>query len=319
MTGLRRPQLRNAELVQSATEMDSEFTPPVGIIRHMSPESRRRSKLQRNLATSGCSVVRMPPIVVVNSVTKVFCRGGGLLRRRTAERALDALSLQAKPGSILVLLGRNGSGKTTLLKLISAMLLPDSGSVQVGGWDTRRHGSEARRQVGFAITSERSFFARLTARENLEFFAALEGMPRGEARPRVTELLRQVGLENGDGKLVREFSAGMYQRLAIARALLKRPSVLLLDEPSRSLDPTAALAFQHLVRKEAADGTAVILASHSFEEAAGLGDELVLLNDGAVVDRRCMRRDSIVEPVRAFYFARVAGERAAEWAMEGWL
>ncbi len=261
----------------------------------------------------------MPPVVVVNSVTKVFRGGAGLPWRRTAERAVDAVSLQVEPGSILVLLGCNGSGKTTLLKLISAMLLPDSGSVEVGGWETRRQGSEARRQVGFAISSERSFFARLTARENLEFFAALEGMPRREARLRVTDLLYQVGLENGDGKLVREFSAGMYQRLAIARALLKRPLVLLLDEPTRSLDPTAASAFQRLVEKEAAKGTAVILASHSFEEAASLADELVLLNDGAVVDRRCKQRDSTVESVRAFYFAGVAGERAAEWAMESQL
>lgn len=245
----------------------------------------------------------MPASVVVESVTKTFPCRGRFLARSAGECVLSSVSLQVESGSVLALLGRNGSGKTTLLKLIASMLLPDCGSIRVGGCDTRTHGAAVRRQVGFAIANERSFFARLTANENLDYFAALEDLSRPEGRRRIRELLARVGLEEVAGKLVREFSAGMYQRLAIARALLKRPSVLLLDEPSRSLDPSATLELWQLVRESAAQGTAVIIASQSFDEIAQVGDGLVMLDGGVVAGQTRMRRGSVQEDVRAFYFA----------------
>lgn len=260
----------------------------------------------------------MPPVVVVDSVSKTFPRRGTMIARRRSERALDSVTLHVEAGSVVVLLGANGSGKTTLLKLVSSMLLPDAGHVQAGGYDTRTHGAAVRRQVGFAIASERSFFVRLTARENLEFFAALEDLSRAVSRRRIDELLALVGLDSRAAKLVREFSAGMYQRLAIARALLKRPSVLLLDEPSRSLDPAAAIELWQLVRNAAEHGTAVMVASHSFEEAVNLADELVLLDRGMIVGRKRLECGTVPEDVRGFYFGSITRrDTLTEYAFGG--
>ncbi len=257
-------------------------------------------------------------MVMVDSVSKRFKAHGVWLARRRQKAALTQVSLRAEAGSVVAILGPNGSGKTTLLKIISAMLLPDDGSVCVGGYDTRRHAGPVRRQVGLAINSERSFFGRLTARENLEFFAALENLTGREPRLRVAELMCEVGLDEGAGKLVREFSSGMYQRLAIARALLKRPAVLLLDEASRSLDPSAAESFWRLVRAQSANGTAVIMATHNFEEAASVAGELLLLKDGMLVAHRRVRtRDVSAEDVRAFYSACIGSTSLTERETRG--
>src|SRR5262249_39936746 len=149
--------------------------------------------------------------------------------------ALRNVSFELGTGEVLGLLGPNGSGKSTTLKLVSTLLLPDSGRVTVAGFETRSSGQAVRRRVGFALASERSFFPRLSARENLEFFAALEDISRNECRASTEQALVEVGLLDAAEKLVMKFSSGMHQRLGIARALLKRPHVLLLDEPSRSL------------------------------------------------------------------------------------
>ena len=134
------------------------------------------------------------------------------------------------------------------------MLLPDAGHVLVGGADTRHSPQRVCSEVGFAIANERSFFPRLSARENLDFFAVLDDVPR-KARPsRITALLDQTGLSDAADTLVMKFSSGMYQKLGIARAMLKQPSVLLLDEPTRSLDPASASRFWGLVRQLAGQG-----------------------------------------------------------------
>jgi ABC-2 type transport system ATP-binding protein len=260
----------------------------------------------------------MPPVVVVDSVSKTFPRRGAIFARRRGERALDAVSLQVEAGSVLVLLGSNGSGKTTLLKLISGMLFPDSGQIRVAGCETRRQGNGVRRQVGFAVAHERSFFARLTARENLEYFAALDDLWGAEARRRIDRLLALVGLDAHAGKLTREFSAGMYQRLAIARALLKQPAVMLLDEPSRSLDPRATGEMWRLVRESATQGSAVLVASHSLDEATHLANEVVLLDHGMVVRHQRVRPGSALDDLRALYFGCIAGpDTEPEYASDG--
>jgi ABC-2 type transport system ATP-binding protein len=248
----------------------------------------------------------MYPAVVVDSVTKSFPRRGAIWRRRAGLRALDSVSVQVEAGSVLVLLGCNGSGKTTLLKLISGMLFPDSGQVRVAGCETRGQGNAVRRQVGFAVAHERSFFARLSARENLEYFAALDDLWGAEAQLRIDRLLALVGLDAQDSKLTREFSAGMYQRLAIARSLLKQPAVMLLDEPSRSLDPGAAFEMWRLVRESAKQGSAVLVASHSLDEAVHLANEVVLLNHGMVVRHQRVQPGSALDDLRALYFGCIA-------------
>ena len=249
--------------------------------------------------------------VVFESVRKVFRHRPALFNWLGRERggetiALKDISFSAGGGEVLALLGPNGSGKTTALKLISTMLLPDAGSVRVSGCDARRDAGAVRRQVGIAVATERSFFPRLSARENLEFFASLDEVSRKERAQRIKEVLRDTGLEEQADTLVMKFSSGMYQRLGLARALLKKPSVLLLDEPTRSVDPASAAKFWKLVRELPARGTTVILATHNFQEAAAVADRVVVLHAGEVVGRRDLPSPDVTA-LRAFYFS-VTGE-----------
>jgi ABC-2 type transport system ATP-binding protein len=250
--------------------------------------------------------------VVFESVRKVFRHRPALFNWLGRERggetvALKSLSFSAGAGEILVLLGPNGSGKTTALKLVSTMLLPDSGSVRVSEFDTQKDGSRVRRQVGIAIATERSFFPRLSARENLEFFAALDDVPRGESAGRIAEVLGDMGLSEQSDTLVMKFSSGMYQRLGIARALVKRPSVLLLDEPTRSLDAATTAHFWTTIRALADRPTTILLATHNFAEATAVGDRILLLQNGELLANRLIRRGESMEELRSFYF-RATGE-----------
>ncbi|HSZ64521.1 MAG TPA: ABC transporter ATP-binding protein [Terriglobales bacterium] len=245
--------------------------------------------------------------VVFESVDKRFRHRPALFNWLGKERggetvALKNVAFSAVGGEVLVLLGPNGSGKTTTLKLISTMLLPDGGSVRVGGFDTQRDAGKVRRQVGIAVATERSFFPRLSARENLIFFAALDEVPRRERRQRIDEVLRDTGLDEQADTLVMKFSSGMYQRLGIARALVKRPSVLLLDEPTRSLDAATTAHFWATIHTLAVQQTTILLATHNFAEATAVGDRLLLLHRGEMLADRSLGEGESAEALRSFYF-----------------
>jgi len=250
--------------------------------------------------------------IVFESVGKVFRHRPALFNWLGKEQggqtiALQEVSFTAAGGEVLVLLGPNGSGKTTALKLISTLLLPDAGAVRVGGFDARRDAGEVRRQVGIAVATERSFFPRLSARENLEFFATLDEVPRPERAHRIQQVLRDTGLEEKADTLVMKFSSGMYQRLGIARALVKRPSALLLDEPTRSLDAATTAHFWTTIRALAAQQTTVLLATHNFAEATAVADRVLLLHRGQLLANRPLTVGESAEALRAFYF-RTTGE-----------
>src|SRR5215831_4867007 len=257
--------------------------------------------------------------IVLDSVGKIFCHRPTLFNwfgneREGTTRALDDVSLKVAAGDILVILGPNGSGKTTTLKLISTLLLPDSGQVFVNGFEPRKHSNEVRRRVSFAIASERSFFPRLSARENLDFFAALDDVPRSQRASRIADLLDYTGLSEAADMLVMKFSSGMYQRLAIARALLKCPSVILLDEPTRSLDPASAAHFWGVVRNLRGHGATVMLATHSFFEAVAVGDEVAVLHRGQLAGFRKVAGAG-ADDLRGFYFATTGEVDEAEYLM----
>jgi ABC-2 type transport system ATP-binding protein len=244
--------------------------------------------------------------IVLESVSKIFQHRPALFNWMGRERsgntqALAQVSLSVARGKVLVLLGPNGSGKTTTLKLVSTMLLPDAGRVMVEGADTRTEPHLVRKHVGFAIASERSFFPRLSARENLDFFAALDDVPRKSRAQHIEDMLARTGLLDAADTLVMKFSSGMYQRLGMARALIKKPSVILLDEPTRSLDPASVAHFWNLVRELPAEGSTVILATHSFNEAAAVGDSVAVLHQGRLAAYRTVG-GSHVESLRSFYF-----------------
>ncbi len=250
--------------------------------------------------------------VLLESVTKLFHPSPFFLHwigrdAGTSSLALDEVSLIASRGDILVLLGPNGSGKTTLLKLISTMLLPDRGRITVHGADTRLHSDQVRRHVGIVVASERSFFPRLTALENLEVFAALDDLPRNRRPSAIDSVLEQTDLTTHADDLVMTFSSGMYQKLGLARALLKHPSVLLLDEPTRSIDAGTSLHIWKLLRGFATDGTTVILATHRFDEATALGNSVAFMRNGKLSAKHPLPTGMSPEDLRIAYFREVDG------------
>jgi ABC-2 type transport system ATP-binding protein len=250
--------------------------------------------------------------IVFESVHKVFRQRGFFFVRKqgTETHALKGISLKVSAGEVLGLLGPNGSGKSTTLKLISTMLLPDRGEVLVQGWNTHRQGQEVRRNVGFAVASERSFFPRLTVRENLEFFAALENVRRRDVSDRIESVLSYASLNDVAGKQVMKLSSGMYQRLGIARAVIKRPAILLLDEPTRSLDAAAADELWSLIRNLSVTGTTVLLATHNFEEATAVCDRVALLKQGELIAVE-KTRNFAAQDLRDFYLE-MTGDSVAE-------
>lgn len=198
-------------------------------------------------------------------------------------RALEGITLDIDPGEVFGVIGPNGAGKTTLLKVLSTLILPSRGSARVNGSDLVSGAEAVRRSVGIATGEERGFYWRLTGMENLEFFAGLRGFAPREARQRATQALELVDLVTRAKEPVMRYTTGMRQRLSLARALLARPRVLLLDEPTRSLDPMAVQGIQALVRRLATDDrVTVMLATHNLEEAEALCSRVAVLADGAV-------------------------------------
>lgn len=229
-----------------------------------------------------------PVAVRLAGLSKCFAvrRGARDMLRRPAVRwAVDNVSCEVKTGEFFGILGPNGAGKSTLFRLLSTLVVPDRGSAWVHGLDLVHDARRVRRVVVPVIGDERSLYWRLSASENLRLFAALYGVPRQATRARIHEVLQQVGLANTERQLAGTFSSGMRQRLLIGRALLARPMVLLLDEPTRSLDPVAARDFRTFLREEIVrrSGCTVLLATHSAEEALGLCDRVAILDRGALV------------------------------------
>lgn len=221
--------------------------------------------------------------IVLDSVHKTF-RSGFFATGSVETYALRGVSLDILSGEIVSLLGPNGSGKSTTLRLISTVLLPDRGSVSVNGVNTKVEGQAVRRQVGLGLASERSFYPRLTVRENLIFFATLDGVPWRERGMRADAVLQRVQLEEHANKQAMKLSSGMHQRLGIARALIKNPRVLLLDEPSRSLDRAAANQLWRLLQDLRGQEITIVLATHNFAEAVAISDRIVILQNGELQD-----------------------------------
>ena len=205
--------------------------------------------------------------------------------RVSSVTALDGVSCEVADGEFYGLLGENGAGKTTLFKILSTLVAADGGAASVFGIDVRRHPARVRQLVGPVLASDRSLYWRLSATENLRLYAALQRLPDTEVSTRIRELLALVGLADVRARLVGTFSSGMRQRLLLARALLARPRMLLLDEPTRSLDPIAARDFREFLRRDIgrAQGCTVLLATHDADEVRDLCDRVGVLHRGRLV------------------------------------
>jgi ABC-2 type transport system ATP-binding protein len=228
--------------------------------------------------------------ISVRGLCKSFRADRSWLRRAqghdgTAMRAvLQDVQFDVSRGEIFGLVGANGAGKTTLLKILSTALLPDQGTVLVDGCDVVSAASAVRRRVAVVPADERALFWRVSATENVRLFASLYGM-RGAARDvAVASALDLVGLGDVGHQQVGTFSSGMRQRTLLARALVTRPPILILDEPTRSLDPVTARDLRQFIREVLRDqlGTTIILATHSTEEAVELCDRAALMVRGRI-------------------------------------
>jgi ABC-2 type transport system ATP-binding protein len=198
-------------------------------------------------------------------------------------QALDRVSLEVAAGEVVVMIGVNGAGKSTLLRVLGTRVLPDGGEVQVAGFDALRDPREVRRRTGVVLSDERSWYWRLSGRQNLEFFGRLSELPRAQARARAQELLDLVQLSDAGDRRFDGYSSGMRSRLSLARALLLNPPVLLLDEPSRALDPAVSRELREAVVDLAKrSGSAVLWVTHDLHEAATLGDRVVVLDAGRI-------------------------------------
>jgi ABC-2 type transport system ATP-binding protein len=223
--------------------------------------------------------------VVVDHVYKRYEPPPRYLRRLvrvatgTPVEALRDVSVSVAAGEVAALVGPNGAGKTTLIKIISTLLEPSSGSVHAAGVDVGANPLQARQRLGLVLSDDRGLYWRLSGRRNLEFFGVLAGLSPTEAASRATEVLRRVGLDDAD-KLVFGYSSGMRTRLNVARALLAEPRLLVLDEPTRSLDPIASDAVWQLIRELADAGKAVVVSTHDIRAVLSWCDRVIVLVDG---------------------------------------
>lgn len=203
----------------------------------------------------------------------------GLHKRFAYRSVLRGVDLRVAPGECVALLGPNGAGKTTLIRILAGLLRPSDGSVTVAGHRLPEQASLARRQVGVLLHSP-LLYAELSAEDNLHYYGHLYGL--SDVKRRADGLLEQVGLSRWRRERAGTFSRGMQQRLAIARALLHSPPVLLLDEPHTGLDPDAVEKLDAKLRDLLGTGHTLLVASHDLERAAGLADRAAVLADGRV-------------------------------------
>jgi ABC-2 type transport system ATP-binding protein len=216
--------------------------------------------------------------VDVDRITRVFEP-----RRRPRVVALDGITLAIPEGEIHGLLGPNGAGKTTLVKILSTVLVPTSGQARVLGHDVVDDTSAVRPLIGIVFGGERGLYGRLTARQNLEYWAALYKLSNALGRERSQRLLERVGLAEKADERVETYSRGMKQRLHLARGLIGDARVLFLDEPTTGMDPLAAREFRTLIGELRGEGRTILLATHDMVEAELVCDRVTLIDRGTII------------------------------------
>lgn len=196
--------------------------------------------------------------------------------------ALRGVTLAVQPGEFFGLFGPNGAGKTTFIRVLATLVTPAAGAARVAGWDVRRDAARVRAAIGLVFSNEHSFYGRLSGRQNLEFFGALQNLTPRAARGRAAELLAFFGLERAADAPVQSYSTGMRQKLNVARALLHDPAVVFLDEPTKGLDALTAEALRALLRRELVErqGKTILLTTHDLQEMEQLCNRVAIVESG---------------------------------------
>ena len=212
-------------------------------------------------------------MIILTNVTKKF----------KDKVAVNGVSFCAKSGVITGLVGSNGSGKSTTMRMIATLLAPTEGSISVNGVDALKNPQEARKHIGILLGGDVSLYDRLTARENILYFAELQGMNKQDAEKRLLELSELLGMNDFLGRKVAGFSRGMRQKVAFARSIIHDPDILLLDEPSTGLDINAIKDVQDFILYCKKKGKTILLSTHNAHEMDKLCDNIVFIDNGNVI------------------------------------
>ena len=222
--------------------------------------------------------------VEVDHLRRVYKTTVGVVRRSMKEVvAVDDISFDVQTGELFGLLGPNGAGKTTTVKMLTTLLIPTSGSARVLGFDVTRQAEGVRPRIGFIFGGERGLYWRLSATDNLRYFASLYHVEPEVSRARIPYLLEMVGLSGREKEKVEGYSRGMKQRLHVARTLLHDPELLFLDEPTIGLDPVGARELRHVVQNLRSEGKTILLTTHYMFEADALCQRLAVINHGRII------------------------------------
>jgi ABC-2 type transport system ATP-binding protein len=226
----------------------------------------------------------MDTVIECQDVKRTFT-SRALLGKKQETHALNGLSFSVPKGIVFGLLGPNGSGKTTTIRILSTLLTPTSGQAKVLGFDVVKEAGKVRGRIGLILGGERGLYGRLTAEENLKYFAALNHLSREVSRQRIKEILEMVNLTEDARRPVEQYSRGMRQRLHIARGLLTDPEVLFMDEPTIGLDPAGARELRQLIPALVQKGKTILLTTHYMSEADELSTEVAIINKGQLIAR----------------------------------
>ncbi|KOF57534.1 MULTISPECIES: ABC transporter ATP-binding protein [Clostridium] len=209
----------------------------------------------------------------------------GITKQFKKVKAVDEVSFNVNNGEIVGLLGENGAGKTTTLRMLATMLKISSGKAIVNGYDIAKEPDKARGEIGILFGGDVGLYDRLTARENMMYFAKLNGMSDEEAKSSIENLAGQLEMEEYIDKRVGKFSRGMKQKVSIARSIVHNPSVVLFDEPTTGLDVSAARIVQDFILNCKKENKAVIFSSHSMAEVEKLCDRVIIIHKGKLIEQ----------------------------------
>lgn len=208
----------------------------------------------------------------------------GLEKKFKDKTAIDNLSLKIVKGEILGLLGENGAGKTTTLRMLATMIKPTRGTAKICGYDIIKEPNQVRRHIGILFGGEAGLYDRLTARENIEYFAELSGMEKDDIEKRISEISDILDMNEFIDKRVGKFSKGMKQKVTIARSIIHNPDVMLLDEPTIGLDVSSTRMLQDFILNCKKQGKALIYSSHIMSEVEKLCDKIAIIHKGKLID-----------------------------------